>query len=127
MNNMKLDQKKFHEVLTQSEQEYDTFFKGAQTALEDQLKDELQRTEDLRGSISRFTKENDRLFNRKFFLSQLEKETENQLNDLKEELFVFQDKQTALIRQLSEKEEVINLREQQIKDFRMKNQHLQNF
>ncbi|CAD8184741.1 unnamed protein product [Paramecium pentaurelia] len=127
MSNMKLDQRKFKEVLQQSEKDYETFYKESQQSLKAKLEEFNTQTEILRSSISRFKKEIVRYQNRKEILHNLKKETEESLQSLRQELKGYEEKHKMMLADLREKEKLINQREQQIKDFRMKNVHLQNF
>lgn len=70
---MKLDQRKFKEVLQQSEKDYETFYKESQQSLKAKLEDFNGETERLRSSISKFKKEIVRYENRQEILMNLKK------------------------------------------------------
>ena len=124
---MKLDQRKFQEVLVQSEEEYDDFLKKQIETLNHQKSEEQQKSEALRASIIAKTKENNI---EKDKIDQLEgniKDLFHQIQNFRKEQIEQEDKYKNRLEELSEKEYQINIREQKIKSYRSKNVHLQNF
>jgi len=60
-------------------------------------------------------------------LVNLIKDVKLQISHLEEQKQNFTDKIKQMLKQLEEKEKIINIKEEQIKEFRSKNIHLQNF
>ncbi len=85
------------------------------------------RSEQLRTSNSKLTKDCNRFVQRRAELKTLIKETENQITHLDEERLNFEEKHKMMSAQLANKERIINQKEQELKLFRNKNQHLKNF
>ncbi|KAL4462030.1 hypothetical protein ABPG74_000875 [Tetrahymena malaccensis] len=127
LENVNNDQKKFHEVLTQQEQDFDTFFTSTKQNLKLELQDEMKRTEDLRSSNSKYNKEIQNYKERQVYLNQESEQLNQEIQNLIIDQQNFKEKYDIMSKQLSEKEDIINLREQQVKDLRSKNVHLQNF
>lgn len=127
VTNVNLDTKKFNEVLTQEELDLDTYLKKTKQDLKEQIDDETKNTEQLRSENSRLYKEIERYKSRQNFLNQIISETQIEIQNLETDQKMFQDKFQLMMHQLTDKEDIINNREQQIKEYRSKNAHLVNF
>ncbi|EGR28381.1 WD repeat protein [Ichthyophthirius multifiliis] len=127
LENVTNDQHKFHEVLSQQEQDFDTYFTKTKQNLKEELEEELRKTEELRSSNSKYNKEIQNYKERKQYLQQESEQLSLEIKNLELDQKNFEDKQNQMVNQLNEKEDIINMREQQIKDLRSKNIHLQNF
>ncbi|KRX00028.1 WD40-repeat-containing domain [Pseudocohnilembus persalinus] len=125
LNSMDKDGKKFELVTKQSEEDQALFLRKKEDQLKFKIHEQEQITDNLRADNSQKLKQIQSLKERKIFLTGLINDTKNENNNLQVEL----DKQKKLIiaQQLGEKEEIINQRESQIKDYRLKNIHLLNF
>jgi len=125
--NMKQDQKKFDEVFVQSEEEFEKFLEKTKQKLQEDLKKEDLTAEELRTEFMKLGKDNRNLKDRLNHLVNLIKDVKLQISHLEEQKQNFTDKIKQMLKQLEEKEKIINIKEEQIKEFRSKNIHLQNF
>ena len=85
------------------------------------------KSEKLRSSNSTLTKENQKLRERYSSLETLVQDIVAQNEQLERDAHKFGMREDELRKQIEEREEIINQKEQQIKDFRNKNIHLHNF
>ncbi len=127
LTNMKQDQKKFDEVFVQSEEEFEKFLEKTKQKLQKELEEEDKISEDLRSQFMKLGKDNRTLKDRLNHLVNLIKDVKLQISHLEEQKLNFAEKIKQMMRQLEEREKIINIKEEQIKEFRSKNIHLQNF
>lgn len=127
LTNMKQDQRKFEEVFVQSEEEFEKYLEITKQKLQQELDDLKKKDENLKGQNMKFEKDNKTLKDRLNHLINLIKDVKLQIGHLKDQKLNFDEKIKQMQKQLEEREKVINIKEEQIKEFRSKNIHLQNF
>ncbi len=125
--NMKLDEKKLKEALTQSEEDYEREFDMTKEKLVQELESYKKSNEELRTSNTRYNKENEKFREKYTELDARIRDFDNQNDQLSKDNDHFLERLEDLQKQLAERESIINQKEQQIKEFRNKNIHLQNF
>ncbi|KAL4489496.1 hypothetical protein ABPG72_002792 [Tetrahymena utriculariae] len=121
------DQTKFKEVFRQQTDEHEEYLIKTKKQLQNEKEEEIKRSEEFRTSNSKKQKEIERFNQRKLELDSILKEATSQIEHLEEERKNFSDKNGLMQNQLQSKEEIINSKEQEIKEYRIKNNHLQNF
>lgn len=127
MFNLKTDQKNFQEALQQAEEDYNEDLKTTIEKLEGKLSLIKEKGEQLRQRNSKLDKENEKNKERKQKLEDLMQETKEQNQKLELEINEFESKCLDMQSQLDTQEEIINEREDTIKQFRNMNYHLQNY
>lgn len=127
LSNMKQDQKKFEEVFVQSEEEFEKFLEKTKQKLQAELDDLKKKDENLKGHNMKLGKDNRTLKDRLNHLVNLIKDVNLQIGHLKDQKLNFDEKIKQMHKQLEEREKIINIKEEQIKEYRSKNIHLQNF
>jgi len=127
MFNLKSDQMMFQEALRQAEEDYNEDLKNTVNALIQKQNKKKEEGENLRSKNSKYKKDIEKNKERSSNLENLIKETQTQNLQLKGEIEHFEKKCLEMQDQLNEQEDIINMKENMIKEFRNMNYHLQNY
>ncbi|CAD8104965.1 unnamed protein product [Paramecium primaurelia] len=122
-----LDEKKYLEVFKETEKEFEQLINEQKEKKLIKLKELLDKSEKIRSSNTKFKKECDRYQLRKQELENMIRETRTQKDLINKEKDNFKLINQEKKNQLKERERQIFQKEKEIKNYRNKNGHLQNF
>lgn len=125
-DNLRMNEEKFAEVLSQMEDEFKENFIINQKKLELALIGEKKRIEELKMMNNKFHKENIKHKERQGKLDSLIQDSQMQNAQLQEEIRRLRKHVEAMQGKLQQQEEIINTKENSLKDFRYKNEFLQS-
>lgn len=124
---LKSDQQMFNEALKQTEEEYKENLDITKMKKDEELNQLKTEGDNLRTRNSKLRKDNLKNIERGNNLKNLIDETEAQNNQLDEEISEFDANIQKMKNRLKGQERLIKTKEDRIKDFRRKNNHLQNY
>ena len=126
LDNLKLDQMKFNETLSQMEQEYRKELLSKQQVLQGRIIDEKKHAEDLKSMNLKLVKEAKKNREKALYLENIIQEAENQNKQLLEEIRALKERADVINNELAQQEVNINKKEILLKEFRTKNNYLQS-
>lgn len=126
LDNLKIDQMKFTETLSQMEEEYRKELMSKQQMLQGKVIDEKKKAEDLKSMNLKLIKEAHKNREKNLYLENIIQEAQNQNKQLLDEIRSLKERADTINNELLQQEVNINKKETLLKQFRTKNNYLQS-